>query len=168
MSADVEMVLVNDNLKETALNLIKEFWLCHNNDTQELSETLEDYDNWNRAGHRFYLVKLDDEYIGFAHLGNRGAGIDWLEDLFILPKYQRQGLGSQVIKKLEDEVKQYSESLYIEAAARNLAALKLYRNLGYDCLNSITIRKDFEKDSFSIISEETISGMNFEIRKYKD
>ena len=36
-----------------------------------------------------------------------------------------------------------SEAESIEAAARNEAAIRLYRKLGYNCLNTITLRKDF-------------------------
>jgi predicted acetyltransferase len=161
---DIELVLVNESLKEKVLSLIKAFWLCHNNEAQNTDETLEDYNSWTASGHLFYLIKLGDKYIGFAHLASRGAEIDWLEDLFILPEYQRRGFGSQAVKKLENHVKQYSESMYIEAAARNIQAIKLYRKLGYDCLNTITIRKDFDKDKYKVKSQEIISGMDFVIK----
>ena len=69
--------------------------------------------------------------IGFVHLGNRGAKIDWLEDLFILPEYQGGGLGTQAIFQVEAIVRKYSESLYIEAAARNEGAIRLYQKLGF-------------------------------------
>jgi|BioPla2DNA2_1021312.scaffolds.fasta_scaffold15284_3 ribosomal protein S18 acetylase RimI-like enzyme len=161
---DIELVLVNEKLKDTALSLIKAFWLCHNNEVQTADETLEDYNSWTASGHLFYLIKLVDKYIGFAHLASRGAQIDWLEDLFILPEYQRRGFGSQAVTMLETKVKQYSESLYIEVAARNLQAIKLYRKLGYDCLNTITIRKDFDKDKYNVKSQETITGMDFVIK----
>ena len=161
---DIELVLVNEKLKDTALSLIKAFWLCHNNEVQNADETLEDYNSWTAKGHLFYLIAMGDEYIGFAHLASRGAQIDWLEDLFILPEYQRRGFGSQAVSMLETKVKQYSESLYIEVAARNLPAIKLYRKLGYDCLNTITIRKDFDKDKYNVKSQETIAGMDFVIK----
>lgn len=99
-------------------------------------------------------------------MGNRGAEVDWLEDLFLLKEYQRKGIGSLVIRKLEEIVKSYSESLYIEVAARNLIAMKLYYELGYDCLNTITIRKDFNGEDFSLIQKENIGGFIFEIKKY--
>lgn len=161
---DIELVLVNESLKEKALSLIKAFWLCHNNEVQTADETLKDYNSWTASGHLFYLIKLGDKCIGFAHLASRGAQIDWLEDLFILPEYQRRGFGSQAVTMLETQVKQYSESLYIEVAARNLPAIKLYRKLGYDCLNTITIRKDFDKDKYNVKSQKTISGVDFVIK----
>ncbi len=164
---NIELVISNESLQETALKLIQGFWFCHSHVQQQPEESLMDYQDWTKDGHALYLVKLDDEFIGFAHLGNRGASVDWLEDLFIVPEYQRKGIGSQVIAKLEDIVIQYSESMYMEAAARNLDAIKLYRKLGYDCLNSITIRKDFHPEKFSTVCKERVLGMEFDIRKWK-
>lgn len=113
------------------------------------------------------MIKLESEIIGLAHMGSRGCEIDWLEDLFILPDYQGQGYGSEAIRLLEGIVKEYSESLYIEIAARNQSAAKLYRKLGYNVLNTITVRKDFKPEQHETISEEVISGLNYVIRKYK-
>lgn len=163
---NIQLIPSNDGLKDIAFPLIQAFWECHNQYTQEFEETLKDYEDWTKEGHLLYLVKLDGVYVGFAHLGNRGANIDWLEDLFVLPEYQNKGIGSQTITLLEEEVKKYSESLYIEVAARNLNAMKLYRRMGYDCLNTITIRKDFHPEEFTALSNENIAGMDFEIRKY--
>ena len=88
-----------------------------------------------------YFIQNDAVNVGFAHLGSRGGKMDWLEDLFILPEWQGHGFGSEAIHQLEEIVKQYSVSLYIEAAARNEAAIRLYRKLGYDCLNTVTFAK---------------------------
>ena len=78
------------------------------------------------------------------------------------------GFGSEAIHQLEEIVKQYSVSLYIEAAARNEAAIQLYRKLGYDCLNTVTIRKDFPGYDYDVVRKENIHGMEFEIRKDKN
>mgnify|MGYP003160409588 CR=1 FL=1 len=75
--------------------------------------------------------------------------------------------GSEAIHQLEEIVKQYSVSLYIEAAARNEAAIRLYRKLGYDCLNTITIRKDFPGYEYDVVRKEKIHELEFEIRKDK-
>jgi hypothetical protein len=51
----------------------------------------------------------------------------------------------------------------VEAAARNEAAIRLYRKLGFDCLNTVTLRKDFE--SFSETKgKEKLFGLDFEIK----
>ena len=94
--------------------------------------------------------------------------ISFGEDLFILPEWQGHGFGSEAIHQLEEIVKQYSVSIYIEAAARNEAAIQLYRKLGYDCLNTVTIRKDFPGYDYDVVRKENIHGMEFEIRKDKN
>lgn len=103
-----------------------------------------------------------------AHSHYDQSEAEALEDLFILPEWQGHGFGSEAIHQLEEIVKQYSVSLYIEAAARNEAAIRLYRKLGYDCLNTVTIRKDFPGYEYDVVRKENIHGMEFEIRKDKD
>lgn len=81
-----------------------------------------------------------------------------------LPEYQGRGIGSEAIRLTEEIVKTYSESLYIEASARNIRAIELYRKMGYDCLNTITVRKDFKPEKFEILREEKIFEQNFEVK----
>ena len=153
------------NETEKAVNLIQEFWFCHNSYRPSIDEALEDLNNWIKLGNEFYFIVKDEEPVGFIHLGSRGDKIDWLEDIFVLPLYQNQRIGSKAIALAENIVSVYSESMYIETAARNMRALKLYRNLGYDCLNTITVRKDFNGEKHSVISKEIIANLDFEIRK---
>lgn len=147
--------------------LIQGFWKAHNDYDQPLSEAEEDLAAWTGEGHELYLILLFGSPVGFVHLGSRGADIDWLEDIFVLPAYQGKGIGSKAIALAEDIVRQYSESLYIEAAARNAAAIRLYRRLGYDCLNTVTIRKDFSPEKHDTVSRETLLGQEFLVKKHK-
>lgn len=161
---NVKLVPYN-NEKEEAINLIISFWQVHNCITPCYKDALDDLNNWTKEGHLLYFICLDELKIGFIHLGSRGCEIDWLEDIFVLVDYQNKGIGSEAIRLVEDIVKTYSDSLYIEAAARNIKAIRLYRKIGYDCLNTITIRKDFSKDKYEKISEERVFDLNFEVRK---
>lgn len=43
--------------------------------------------------------------------------------------------------------------------------MKLFRELGFDCLNSVTIRKDFQKGNFEVIEKQNILDFQFEIKK---
>ena len=155
------------NEENKILPLIQGFWKAHSHYDQSVEEAREDLDNWTKTGHVIYFIRYGDTNVGFAHLGSRGGKADWLEELFILPQYQGNGFGSEAIRQLEEIVKTYSVSLYIEAAARNEAAIRLYRRLGYDCLNTITIRKDFPGYEYDVVRKENIHGLEFEIRKDK-
>ena len=100
-------------------------------------------------------------------MASRGGEIDWLEDLYVKKEFQNQGIGTKAIQAVEQIVKAYSQSLYIEAASRNLKAIQLYHRLGYDCLNTITVRKDFQPSDFETIEKVTIGNQEFKIKKRK-
>lgn len=165
--SNIDLKIYSQEDEKTAISLIQSFWLAHNDYKMPDEEAKEDLIAWTAKEHTFYLIKLESEIIGFAHMGSRGCEIDWLEDLFILPDYQGHGYGSDSIRLLEEIVKEYSESLYIEVAARNQSAAKLYSKLGYNVLNTITVRKDFQPERHETVSEEVISGLNYVIRRYK-
>ena len=76
--------------------------------------------------------------------------------------------GAEAVRLAEAMVRQYSQSMYVEAAARNEAAIRLYRRLGYDCLNSVTLRKDFPGYDYDVVRTEQVYGERFEIRKDKE
>ena len=147
--------------------LIQQFWFCHSNASQTDEDATKDLAAWTEKGHRLFFIQYDKKSVGFVHLGSRGGRIDWLEDLFVIPEYQNRGIGTKAIQLAEDIVKEYSISMYIEAAARNEKAIRLYRNLGYDCLNSITVRKDFDSSGLVCTRKEQLYGRDFEIRKVK-
>lgn len=153
------------NESETAIPLIQAFWLCHSHAEQTPDEAAEDLRAWTAPKHAFYLIFQDSKAVGFLHLGSRGGPVDWLEELFVLPDCQNQGIGTEAIRLAEEMVSQYSDSVHIEAVARNEGAIRLYRRLGYDCLNSITIRKDLRDTGFHCVRTEELYGLPFEIRK---
>ncbi|MGM9941737.1 MAG: GNAT family N-acetyltransferase [Bulleidia sp.] len=156
-----------DGQEDIVLSLIAGFWKDHNNVEMTDEELRQDLDAWTAPGHLLYLIMKDDAWIGFVHLGSRGGAIDWMEDLYITKEYRGRGIGSYVIARVEEFIQTWSDSMYIEVASRNLDAMRLYHRLGYDVLNTVTIRKDFHPEDFTTASEETISHMNFHIKKRK-
>ena len=152
--------------EQSAKDLIRGFWLAHNDYVMPDEEAAGDLAAWTDKGHAFYFILKEETPVGFVHLGSRGAEIDWIEDLFILPEYQGNGYGSQALALAEEEVKKYSESVYLEVAARNLGAMKLYHRLGYNCLNTVTLRKDFQPENFEVIGREKVLECNFEVKRY--
>lgn len=153
------------NEKEVLLDLIQRFWIVHNDETPSPEEALEDFHTCTGAGHQLFFIKKDSSYIGLLHLGSRGAEINWVEELFILPEYQGHGYGSMALKLAEDLVREYSDSIYLEVAAFNFRAAKLYRRNGYDCLNTVTLRKDFQPQEYKTLRTETLFDHSFEIKQ---
>ena len=44
-------------------------------------------------------------------------------------------------------------------------AIRLYQRIGYDCLNTITVRKDFHPEKREVICTEKLLNMDFNIKK---
>lgn len=153
---------------EAAVSLIQGFWREHNHYDQSPEDAMADLRDWTKDGHRFYFILLENIPIGFLHLGSRGGEIDWLEDLYVMHSHQNQGIGTRAIQLAESLVMEYSDSLYIEAAARNERAIRLYHRLGYGCLNTITLRKDFRPEEQEVIRREQLYGLSFDIKRYRE
>lgn len=154
--------------RDTAIVLIARFWQAHNHQPPDYEAAADDLIQWTAEGHRLYFIRCCDDVVGFVHLGSRGAKIDWLEDIFVLDELQGRGIGTMAIALAEQIVREYSESMYIEAAARNMAAIRLYRKLGYTCLNTVTVRKDFRPEDYETIRTERFLDMDFAIKRYKE
>lgn len=60
------------NNEEKALELIKGFWLAHNQILPSSEEAHSDLNKWTSENHRFYFIIYNNEYVGFVHLGSRG------------------------------------------------------------------------------------------------
>ena len=153
-----------ENEAQLAKELIRGFWLAHGDYVITDEEAAENLAAWTDKGHVFYFILKEEIPIGFVHLGSRGAEVDWIEDLFVLPEYQGNGYGSHAIALVEAEIKKYSESVYLEVAARNFGAMKLYHRLGYHCLNTVTLRKDFQPENFEVIRSEELWGIRWKLR----
>ena len=164
---DIQLIAYQNEI-ELATDLIIRFWQEHNHFTPSSEDAQVDLREWTKTGHYLYYITLNGAYIGFVHLGNRGCEADWLEDIFVLPEFQGKGIGSRAIQLAEDIVKEYSESLYIEVAARNMKAIRLYQRIGYNCLNTLTIRKDFRPEKCETIGNERIMEMDFDVKRYKE
>ena len=56
---------------------------------------------------------------------------------------------------------------YITFATCNFDAVYFYRGLGYDALNTITIRTDFHLEQLEQISKEYVLKQDFVVRRIK-
>ena len=86
-----------ENEAQLAKELIRGFWLAHGDYVITDEEAAENLAAWTDKGHVFYFILKEEIPIGFVHLGSRGAEVDWIEDLFVLPEYQGNGYGSHAI-----------------------------------------------------------------------
>ncbi|MCK8058161.1 MULTISPECIES: GNAT family N-acetyltransferase [unclassified Fusibacter] len=146
--------LMNYHRKLT--NAPKEFW-------QSLETSEKTFAEWLATGE---VKKIDhkDETIGFIYLRLGGQSVAWLEDLYIDEKYQGQGLGKKVMNMLDEQLKDRGViSMFVDVIPRNPGAIKFYQECGFDHLNMIQLRKNYQK---RLDKEETTDLLGFTFKKY--
>ena len=96
-----------------------------------------------------YLAQDGEKIVGLVRLVGDGFSSVFVQDLIVLPGYQRQGIGSNLMKEaLADYKDAYQIQLATEQTEKNLG---FYRSLGfetlstYDCTGMIWVnRKKFK------------------------
>ena len=81
-----------------------------------------------------YLARDDEEIVGLVRLVGDGFSSIFVQDLIVLPSYQRQGIGSNLMKEaLADYKDAYQIQLATEQTEKNL---DFYRSLGFETLST--------------------------------
>ena len=81
-----------------------------------------------------YLALDGDAVVGLVRLVGDGFSSVFVQDLIVLPSYQRQGIGSALMKKaLENYKDAYQVQLVTEHTEKTLG---FYRSLGFETLST--------------------------------
>ena len=81
-----------------------------------------------------YLARDDEEIVGLVRLVGDGFSSILVQDLIVLPSYQRQGIGSNLMKEaLADYKDAYQIQLATEQTEKTLG---FYHSLGFETLST--------------------------------
>ena len=81
-----------------------------------------------------YLARDGEKIIGLVHLVGDGFSSVFVQDLIVLPSYQRQGIGSNLMKEALGDFKYaYQVQLVTEQTEKTLG---FYRSLGFETLST--------------------------------
>ena len=81
-----------------------------------------------------YLALDGDAVVGLIRLVGDGFSSVFVQDLIVLPSYQRQGIGSALMKEaLEDYKDAYQVQLVTEQTEKNVG---FYRSMGFETLST--------------------------------
>ena len=81
-----------------------------------------------------YLAQDGEKIVGLVRLVGDGFSSVFVQDLIVLPSYQRQGIGSDLMKEaLADYKDAYQIQLATEQTEKNLG---FYRSLGFETLST--------------------------------
>ena len=92
------------------------------------------------------VARDDEEIVGLVRLVGDGFSSVFIQDLIVLPSYQRQGIGSALMKEaLGDYKDAYQVQLATEQTEKNVG---FYRSIGfetlstYDCIGMIWVDRE--------------------------
>ena len=81
-----------------------------------------------------YLARDGEKIVGLVRLIGDGFSSVFIQDLLVLPSYQRQGIGSSLMKQaLADYKDAYQVQLATDESEKTLG---FYRSLGFETLSS--------------------------------
>ena len=81
-----------------------------------------------------YLARDGEEIVGLVRLVGDGFSSVFVQDLIVLPSYQRQGIGSNLMKEaLADYKGAYQVQLATDVSEKTLG---FYRSLGFETLST--------------------------------
>ena len=81
-----------------------------------------------------YLARDGEEIVGLVRLVGDGFSSVFVQDLIVLPTYQRQGIGSALMKQALGDFKgAYQVQLVTEQTEKNV---RFYRSIGFETLST--------------------------------
>ena len=81
----------------------------------------------------YQRVMMDGSLAGYVHFHPDGERME-LDDLYILPEYRGQGIGTAVVEKCCAETE---KPVYLYVFRRNEGAVRLYRRLGFEIVQEV-------------------------------
>ena len=102
-------------------------WTNYTNQPQMLAQALT-------HSLAIYLARDGEEVVGLVRLIGDGFSSVFVQDLIVLPTYQRQGIGSTLMKQALSD---YKDTYQIQLATEQTEkTLEFYRSLGFETLSS--------------------------------
>lgn len=102
-------------------------WTNYTNQPQMLEQSLS-------HSLAIYVARDGEEIVGLVRLVGDGFSSVFVQDLIVLPNYQRQGIGSDLMKEaLGDYKNAYQVQLATEQTEKTLG---FYHSLGFETLSS--------------------------------
>lgn len=84
--------------------------------------------------HDYTVIYADEQKAGYYHFYQNEDGQFEIDDLYVFPEFQNQGIGSEVVKKCCASV-QAPVMLYV--FIENKRAVSLYQKLGFEIVETI-------------------------------
>ena len=144
----VQIINYEDKYLNDVANLLANFRVTlrsfkNENTEPDVEDAKEELNYYIEKKFPLYLAIVDGKAVGYILL--RVDGVVWVEHIYVLDEYRRQGIASMLYQKGEEYSKSVcDETLFNYVHPNNDVMIAFLRNNGYDVLNLIEIRKPFK------------------------
>lgn len=162
----MELIKITNNyeLKDELVKLLISFrdflaGLKNKEDKMSIKEGIEEIDYYLDKNYPIYVAQKDNQLAGYFILKYDDDAV-WLEHFYVKKEFRKQGIGSALFKKAEEEIEnQGYVNLYNWVHPNNHRMINFLKKQGYDVLNMIEIRKKFKDEDLK--SEVTVDDNKF-------
>ncbi|MGB2698301.1 MAG: N-acetyltransferase [Candidatus Zixiibacteriota bacterium] len=133
------------------LMVSSEPWITLRRTYHSVIKTLSD------PSREIYIVLVQGEIVGFTILIMRGALVGYIQTIAVKPEWRNKGIGSKLIKFIEDRIFSESPNVFMCVSSFNEKAQRLYQRLGYEVIGEL---KDYIVPGHSeILLRKTIGSI---------
>lgn len=134
----------------------KKFWQVDDESANDLEEWLNDGEVYN--------IYVNEDIVGFVHIRYGGQAAAWLEDIYVKDQYRGKGIGRLTIAEIDKLMREKDiKAMFVDVIPRNTSAIKLYKQCGFDHLNMIQLRKNYDT---TLNKDEDVELLGFKFKKY--
>ncbi|MDZ4992447.1 GNAT family N-acetyltransferase [Clostridium perfringens] len=167
---NIKLKEIIDETKESTVNMITDFMNYH----RKLTNAPKEYwqtnlqseillKEWISDG-IIYNIFSNNVIVGFIYVKFGGQNVAWLEDFFILEEYRCNGIGKLALNKLDEiMIDKNVISMFVDVIPRNASILRLYQECGFDHLNLVQLRKNYNND---LDKDDVVEVLGFEFKMY--
>ena len=117
------------------------------NDKPDIKSAKEELDSFGKdENYPIYLCIDNNIVLGYMIL--KYDGVIWVEQIYVKEDYRKQGVGSMLFDKAEEESNKIGgDTLFNYVHPNNEVMIAFLKSKGYDVLNLIEIRKPFKNET---------------------
>jgi len=140
---------INRNDKDKFIAMVREFYrtdaVLQNIPEENIIKTFDELMSDSPYLHG-YICEYNGETAGYVLLtltysNEAGGHVLWVDEVYILPEYQSNGLGSEIFAFIENKYKDNVARIRLDVEEENDRAIKLYQKLGFKVLDYLQMYK---------------------------
>jgi GNAT superfamily N-acetyltransferase len=157
--------------RNPVVRMITEFYNLHqrlNNSHLRSQQTDRDslrrLENWEGKGCEVLCIWCEQGLAGFLTLRYGGQNAACLEKIYVLPEFRKRGTESMALEQLDEMMREKRVmALFVDVIPRNEEALRFYLEHGFDHLNLLQLRKNYDP---SLNRKEEIEVLGHAMKRY--